>query len=217
MQLIFNFEQCPCITQRFIFKVIFNMYTKRLSSHRRISRAVTKVIHNGPSQMAYCNNDVLESLLFKALNFPFQHGNAFNFYHRFWNVTRHGSNTSSLSSCHNHYFHIFSPSVYNLRVYTCRIAHRNRRLDHHNGIRVIFHDQLDYSLNRRRIKVLGLAVIVSGLKMRRRSCSTGAQKAHLLRYVATYSIFEHKKRSCRLWMNRPPQTPFGVKCSLFSE
>ena len=45
--------------------------------------------------------------------------------------------------------------------YTCRIAHRNRGLDNHNGIRVIFHDQLDYSFNRRRIKVLGLAVIVS--------------------------------------------------------
>ena len=45
--------------------------------------------------------------------------------------------------------------------YTCRIAHRNRGLDNHNGVWVIFHDQLDYSFNRRRIKVLGLAVIVS--------------------------------------------------------
>ena len=45
--------------------------------------------------------------------------------------------------------------------YTCRIAHRNRGLDNHDGVWVIFHNQLDYSFNRRRIKVLGLAVIVS--------------------------------------------------------
>jgi len=51
--------------------------------------------------------------------------------------------------------------VVELFSYTCRITHRNRRLDNHNGIRVILHDQLDYSFNRRRIKVLGLAVIVS--------------------------------------------------------
>ena len=57
------------------------------------------------------------------------------------------------------------------------------------GIGLIFHDQLDYSLNRRRIKVLGLAVIVSALKFVRRSCSTVAYKAHLLPYVATYPLF----------------------------
>ena len=44
----------------------------------------------------------------------------------------------------------------------------------YNGIRIIFHNQLNHSLNRRSIKVLGLAIIVSGLKMQRRSCSTGA-------------------------------------------
>ena len=88
-QFIFNFEQCSCITQRFIFKVIFNMYTKRLSGHWRISRAVTKVIHDNISQMAYCNNDVSKTLFFKAFNFSFQYGNALNLYHRLWNVTRH--------------------------------------------------------------------------------------------------------------------------------
>ena len=48
-----------------------------------------------------------------------------------------------------------------LLSYTCRIAHRNRGLNNHDGVWVIFHNQLDYSFNSRRIKVLGLAVIVS--------------------------------------------------------
>ena len=46
-----------------------------------------------------------------------------------------------------------------------------------------------HSLNRRSIKVLGLAIIVSALKFVRRSCSTVAYKAHLLPYVATYPLF----------------------------
>lgn len=69
------------------------------------------------------------------------------------------------------------------------IAHRNRGLNNHDGVWVIFHNQLDYSFNSRRIKVLGLAVIVSALKFVRRSCSTVAYKAHLLPYVATYPLF----------------------------
>lgn len=50
------------------------MYTKRLSGHCRISRTVTKIIHNDISQMAYCNNDVIKTLFFKAFNFSFQYG-----------------------------------------------------------------------------------------------------------------------------------------------
>ena len=70
-----------------------------------------------------------------------------------------------------------------------RIAHRDRRLDDHDSVWIVFHDQLNHSFNRRRIKVLGLAVIVSGLNTVRRSCSTVAYKAHLLPYVATYPLF----------------------------
>ena len=69
------------------------------------------------------------------------------------------------------------------------VAHRDCGLNNHDGVRVIFHDQLNYSFNRRRIKVLGLAIIVSALKFVRRSCSTVAYKAHLLPYVATYPLF----------------------------
>ena len=37
--------------------------------------------------------------------------------------------------------------------------------------------------------MLRVAVVVSGLNIPRRSCSTVAYKAHLLRYVATYPLF----------------------------
>nr|DAY60802.1 MAG TPA: hypothetical protein [Caudoviricetes sp.] len=37
--------------------------------------------------------------------------------------------------------------------------------------------------------MLGVAIVVSGLNIPRRSCSTVAYKAHLLRYVATYPLF----------------------------
>ena len=88
-QFIFNFEQCPRIAKRLFFKIVVNMYAKRLARYRRVSRAITKVIHDNISQMAYCNNDVIKTLFFKAFNFSFQYGNALNLYHRLWNVTRH--------------------------------------------------------------------------------------------------------------------------------
>lgn len=52
-----------------------------------------------------------------------------------------------------------------------------------------FNHQLDNCFNRRSIKEILLAVIVSALKFVRRSCSTVAYKAHLLPYVATYPLF----------------------------
>ena len=76
-----------------------------------------------------------------------------------------------------------------LLTYTCSVAHRNGGLDDHDGVRVIFHDQFNYSLDRRCVKVLCLTVIVPALKFVRRSCSTVAYKAHLLPYVATYPLF----------------------------
>ena len=72
---------------------------------------------------------------------------------------------------------------------TCSEANRNRRLDYHDCFRVILNHQLDNCFNRRSIKEILLAVIVSALKFVRRSCSTVAYKAHLLPYVATYPLF----------------------------
>lgn len=74
-------------------------------------------------------------------------------------------------------------------TYACGVAHRDCGLDDHDGVRVIFHDQLDHSLDCRCVKVLGVAIVVSALKFVRRSCSTVAYKAHLLPYVATYPLF----------------------------
>ena len=67
--------------------------------------------------------------------------------------------------------------------------YRNRRLDYHDCFRVILNHQLDNRFNRRSIKEILLAVVVSALKFVRRSCSTVAYKAHLLPYVATYPLF----------------------------
>ena len=72
---------------------------------------------------------------------------------------------------------------------TCSEANRNRRLDYHDCFWVILNHQLDNCFNRRSIKEILLAVIVSALKFVRRSCSTVAYKAHLLPYVATYPLF----------------------------
>lgn len=72
---------------------------------------------------------------------------------------------------------------------TCSEANRNRRLDYHDCFRVILNHQLDNRFNRRSIKEILLAVVVSALKFVRRSCSTVAYKAHLLPYVATYPLF----------------------------
>ena len=68
-------------------------------------------------------------------------------------------------------------------------ANRNRRLDYHDCFWVVLNHQLDNCFNRRSIKEILLAVIVSALKFVRRSCSTVAYKAHLLPYVATYPLF----------------------------
>ena len=55
------------------------------------------------------------------------------------------------------------------------ISNRDSRFDDHNSIRIIFHNQLNHSLNRRSIKVLGLAIIVGRSrdynKIRIRVCS----------------------------------------------
>ena len=40
------------------------------------------------------------------------------------------------------------------------VTNRNRGLNDHNSIRVIFHDQFDYSFDRRCIKVLSVAIVV---------------------------------------------------------
>ena len=72
---------------------------------------------------------------------------------------------------------------------SCSLDIRNRGLYHHNCFRVILNHQLDNRFNRRSIKEIFLAVIVSALKFVRRSCSTVAYKAHLLPYVATYPLF----------------------------
>ena len=45
-------------------------------------------------------------------------------------------------------------------TYACGVAHRNRGLDDHDGVRVIFHDQLDHSFDCRCVKVLGVAIVV---------------------------------------------------------
>ena len=76
-----------------------------------------------------------------------------------------------------------------LLTHGCGVAHRNGGLNDHDGVRVIFHDQLDHSFNCRCVKMLGVAIVVSALKFVRRSCSTVAYKAHLLPYVATYPLF----------------------------
>ena len=44
--------------------------------------------------------------------------------------------------------------------YACSVANRNGGLDDHDGIRVVLHDQLDHSLDRRCIEVLRVAVVV---------------------------------------------------------
>ena len=62
-----------------------------------------------------------------------------------------------------------------LLAHRSSISNRNGGLDNHNGIRIIFHNQLNHSLNRRSIKVLGLAIIVGRSrdynKIRIRVCS----------------------------------------------
>ena len=40
------------------------------------------------------------------------------------------------------------------------VTNRNRRLDNHDGVRIVFHDQLDHSLDSRCIKMLRVAVVV---------------------------------------------------------
>ena len=45
-------------------------------------------------------------------------------------------------------------------THTCGVPHRNRGLDNHDGIRIVFHDQLNHSLNRARVEVLCFGIIV---------------------------------------------------------
>ena len=40
------------------------------------------------------------------------------------------------------------------------IAHRNRGLDNHDGVRIVLHDQFDHSLDRARVEVLRVAIVV---------------------------------------------------------
>ena len=42
----------------------------------------------------------------------------------------------------------------------CSVANRNGRLNDHDGIRVVLHNQLDHSLDRARIEALRVAVVV---------------------------------------------------------
>ena len=62
-----------------------------------------------------------------------------------------------------------------LLAHRSSISNRNGGLDNHNGIRIIFHNQLNYCFNRRSIKVLSLAIIVGRSrdynKVRIRVCS----------------------------------------------
>ena len=55
------------------------------------------------------------------------------------------------------------------------VAHRNRGLNNHNGVRVVLHDQLDHSLDSRCVEVLGVAIVVgrsrNNNKVRTRVCS----------------------------------------------
>lgn len=47
-----------------------------------------------------------------------------------------------------------------LLTHGCGVAHRNGGLNDHDGVRVIFHDQLDHSFNCRCVKMLGVAIVV---------------------------------------------------------
>ena len=77
-----------------------------------------------------------------------------------------------------------------INITVCSEANRNRRLDYHDCFRVILNHQLDNRFNRRSIKEILLAVVVSALKFVRRSCSTVVYKAHLLPYEATSPLFQ---------------------------
>ena len=67
-----------------------------------------------------------------------------------------------------------------LLTHGCGVAHRNGGLNDHDGVRVIFHDQLDHSFNCRCVKVLGVAIVVRGSsyynKVRIRVCSLCIQR-----------------------------------------
>ena len=73
-------------------------------------------------------------------------------------------------------------NIFGIELLTHRsgISNRDSRFDDHNGIRIIFHNQLNHSLNRRSIKVLGLAIIVGRSrdynKIRIRVCNLCIQR-----------------------------------------
>ena len=62
-----------------------------------------------------------------------------------------------------------------LLTHACGVANRNGGLDDHNCIRIVLHDQLDHSLNRRCVEMLRVTVVVRrgryNNKVRIRVCS----------------------------------------------
>ena len=73
--------------------------------------------------------------------------------------------------------------------YACSVANRNGGLDDHDGIRVVLHDQLDHSLDRRCIEVLRVAVVVPPPLIRRKNSNRVEYNVHFSSYVGTFSIF----------------------------
>ena len=69
------------------------------------------------------------------------------------------------------------------------VTNRNRRLDNHDGVRIVFHDQLDHSLDSRCIKMLRVAVVVPPPLIRRKNSNRVEYNVHFSSYVGTFSIF----------------------------
>lgn len=76
-----------------------------------------------------------------------------------------------------------------LLSYTCGVAHRDGRFNDHDGIWIVFHNQLDHSLDRRCVKVLRVAVVVPPPLIRRKNSNRVEYNVHFSSYVGTFSIF----------------------------
>ena len=78
---------------------------------------------------------------------------------------------------------------------------RDRRLDDHDGVRIVLHDQLDHSLDSRCVEVLGVAIVVPPPLIRRKNSNMVEYNVHFSSYVGTFSvfplIFRQKEKSYR--------------------
>ena len=81
-----------------------------------------------------------------------------------------------------------------LLTHTCGVVNRNGGLDDHDGIRVILHDQLDYSFDCARVEVLRVAVVVrrgrNYNKVRIRICSLCIQSCGQVQFFFCEILFD---------------------------